>query len=156
MIKRIPGAAVLMLALLMAGSSCAPASVPEAPREPTRDQVSVPDSDLAASLQVENLGDSVRFSLRVTNAAPQPVQLTFPTGQSFDFVVLQEGRELWRWSADMMFTQAIRQEALAPEETRTYSASWSPPAATRGRFVVQGFLTAQEHRLEQQTDFRLP
>lgn len=124
--------------------------------------VSVPASGggssgpLVSSLQVETRPDSVRFVLQVTNTGPSPVTLEFPNGQSFDFVVTRDGREAWRWSADRMFTQALRSETLAPGETRTYDAAWSPPAGTAGDFVARGFLTARDHRAEQQTQFRLP
>lgn len=156
MIPHFPPTALLLLALLAVSSSCAPVGVPESPREAVRDREAGQPAALAASLQVESLGDSVRFSLRVTNASPLPAGLTFRTGQSFDLVVLQGEREVWRWSADMMFTQAIRYETLEPEETWSYGATWTPPAGTRGRFEVRAFLTAEEQRLEQRTEFRLP
>jgi hypothetical protein len=116
----------------------------------------MPASGLAASLHTESFADSVRFHLRVTNASEAPVELTFPTGQSFDFVVLQNGREVWRWSGDRMFTQAIREERLAPGETRSFSAEWQPPASLRGELEVRAVLTALEHRLEQRSHFRIP
>lgn len=112
---------------------------------------------LVSSLQVETSADSVRFVLQVTNASAAPVGLEFSSGQSFDFVVSRDGAELWRWSADRMFTQALRSETLAPGETRTYEAAWRPPAAdTRGELVARGFLTARGATAEQQTRFRLP
>jgi hypothetical protein len=111
---------------------------------------------LVSSLQVETRGDSVRFLLQVTSTATEPVTLTFPSGQSADFMVLQGDRELWRWSADRMFTQAIRTETLAPGETRSYEAVWTRPAGVRGELVARGVLSAREHRVEQQSHFRLP
>jgi hypothetical protein len=143
---------VLALPLLVA---CAPASAPEAIHEPAREGDAM-QTGLASSLHAESFGDSVRFTLRITNTSGRPLELTFPTGQSFDFVVTQDGRQVWRWSDDMMFTQAIRNERLAAEETRTYSETWRPRPGMRGEFTVQGTLTAQQHRVEQRTTFRLP
>lgn len=111
---------------------------------------------LVSSLQVETAADSVRFVLQVTNASEAPVRLEFPSGQSFDFVVTRGGAELWRWSADYVFTQALRSETLGPGETRTYEASWRPPAGTRGELVARGFLTAGGTQAEQQARFRVP
>lgn len=111
---------------------------------------------LVSTLQVEPFADSVRFSLQVTNAAARPVALEFASGQSHDFVVSRDGAEVWRWASDRMFTQAIRADTLAPAETRTYTATWQPPAGTRGEFVARGFLTARGHEAEQQARFRLP
>lgn len=111
---------------------------------------------LVSSLQVEPFPDSVRFSLQVTNTGSQPVTLQFPSGQSFDFVVSRGGAELWRWSADRMFTQAVRTETLAPGETRSFDAAWQPPVGTSGELVARGFLTARGETAEQQARFSLP
>jgi hypothetical protein len=156
MVRRIRGGLTSVFLWLGLLAGCTPASVSESPGDLARDQPAMPANGLAASLQTESFADSVRFHLRLTNASDAAVELTFPTGQSFDFVVSQGGREVWRWSADQMFTQAIRHERLAPGETREYTARWTPPAAVRGEFEVRGWLTAQEHRLEQRTALRLP
>src|SRR5690606_11346583 len=37
--------------------------------------------------------------------------VVFPNGQAFDFVVEQDGRELWRWSAGRAFSQAVVRRA---------------------------------------------
>lgn len=113
-------------------------------------------TSLVSSLQVEPFADSVQFHLSVTNPAAEPVQLTFPSGQSFDFVVMDNGREVWRWSGDQMFTQAIRTETLQPGQTQSYRATWMAPSGMSGEFTVRGMLTAQEHRVEQETRVRLP
>jgi hypothetical protein len=136
--------------------ACTPAAGPEGQPDPSREAIIPLDNQIASSLQAESLADSVGFTLSLTNVSSEPLPLTFPTGQSFDFVVMDGGRELWRWSEGMMFTQAIRQETLSPEETRTFTAWWSPPAGTRGEFTVRGHLTALEHRAEQEIGFRVP
>lgn len=115
-----------------------------------------PAAGLVPSLQVRPAGNTVHFTLQVSNASNAPVPLEFSSGQSFDFVVLQGGREVWRWSADQMFTQALRSETLAPGATRTYEATWSPPAGLGGELTATGVLTATNRRLEQRSVFRLP
>ncbi len=138
----------ILLAAVLAGTyACVPGGTVSAASH---------TSPLVSSLQVETRGDSIRFLLQVTNAEAGPVTLTFPSGQSADFVVLQGGRELWRWSADQMFTQAVRTETLPPGGTRSYEALWTRPAGVRGELVARGVLTAREHRVEQQAHFRLP
>jgi hypothetical protein len=111
---------------------------------------------LLPSVQITTFGDSVRFDLQVTNTTAEPVELEFRSGQEFDFVVERDGQELWRWSADQMFTQAIRRRTLPPGETLTFTAAWTPAPQLRGEYVVRGVLTAAEHRVEQQARFRLP
>ena len=147
----------LLVAIVLA--ACAPQQ-PE-PQPPSEDRAPMADSaagstSLVSSLQVEPSADSVQFHLSVTNASAEPVQLTFPSGQSFDFTVTDNGREVWRWSADQMFTQAVRTEMLQPGQTQSYRAAWIPPSGLSGEFMVRGMLTAQEHRVEQETRVRLP
>jgi len=135
---------------------CAPGSAPEGQPEPSPEEAEgVEAQQVVSSLQAETAGDSVRFTLRVTNASESPVALTFPTGQSYDFVVHDGGEEVWRWSGDMMFTQAIRTESLAAGETLEFSEWWTPARAAAEEYIVRGHLTAQEHRAEQETRFRV-
>lgn len=143
------------MAALSACASGDPEPVPPADQAAAVTE-SPENGPLVSSLQVETHADTLRLLLQVTNTAQEPVSLTFRSGQSADFVVTGEGRELWRWSGDQMFTQAIRNERLAPGETRTFEAAWSPAVDLRGTVTVRGFLTAEEHRAEQQAEVQLP
>lgn len=113
-------------------------------------------SDLLPSVQAAAQGDSVEFLLQVTNTTDSTVDLVYPTGQSFDFVVSDSaGREVWRWSADRMFTQAVRQEGLAPGETITHSVVWPAADQPRGDYSVLGTLTVGDRTVQQRTEFTL-
>jgi len=146
---KLRSALALALFLLAGAAACTP-------RETVPGPSAASAGPLVSSLQVETSTDSVRFVLQVTNATAAPMALEFSSGQTFDFVVLDGERELWRWSADRMFTQALRSETLAAGETRTYEAAWRPPAGVRGRLVARGYLTARGLRAEQQSYFQLP
>lgn len=111
---------------------------------------------LLPSLQASTLDDSVHFVLQVTNTGTEPVELRFRSGQSHDFVVLDGEREIWRWSGEMMFTQALRRETLAPGATLTFEEAWRPPETLQGELVAVGRLVAENHPIEQRTRFRLP
>ena len=137
-------APVLFACLLLA--SCAP-------HDPGR--LPPPASDLLPTVQAEMHGDSVHFVLQVTNTTTAPVPLNFTTGQSYDFVVKQADREIWRWSGGRSFTQALRDVVLAAGETRRYDASWAPPAGATGEFVVDATMMLRERPVAQSTRFRL-
>jgi hypothetical protein len=137
---RIP-AVVALIVLLLSPAACAA-------------RADGGDGPLASSLHVESFADSVRFSLQVTNASRQPVRLTFPTAQLFEFVVEDGGQELWRWSAERMFAQALHELTLAGGETRTFEATWQPPVQRR-ELTVRARLVGQPYRVEQQTRFHL-
>ena len=61
---------------------------------------------------------SIRFALDVTNPTKKDVELTFPDGQTHDFVVLDSvGREVYRWGAGRMFTQSVQNRTIDGGET---------------------------------------
>lgn len=114
------------------------------------------NAPLLASVKATPTADSVRFVFQVTNTGTSPLALRYSSGQSFDFVVSRDGREVWRWSADRMFTQALRDATLAGGETLQFEAAWRPePGLPAGEYTVTGELTAQPGARQRAT-FRLP
>lgn len=111
---------------------------------------------LLPSVQAYTSGGDVYLVLQVTNTTTAPIEVTFPTGQSYDFVVSQGGRELWRWSEGQMFTQIVREEVIGVGETLRYEAIWEAPSGASGEFEVVGRLTAADHEVEQVARFGLP
>ncbi|WP_216828347.1 BsuPI-related putative proteinase inhibitor [Alkalihalobacterium elongatum] len=102
-------------------------------------------STLATSLKVEKEEDKLSFTISLTNKGEEAVMLEFPTGQLFDFIVVNEKSEvLYKYSEGMMFTQAIVQKEVGPSETISFSDEWDlmvdgqrvPP----GRYRVLGEL----------------
>ena len=127
-----------------------------APFDPGADAAAADASPLLASVKASTFGaDSAVFSLQVTNTAAAPLELRFSSGQTFDFIVSRGAQEVWRWSSEQMFTQALRSETLAPGETRTYTATWVPVPRVSGEYTVRARLTAQNVQTEQTTSFRL-
>ncbi len=112
--------------------------------------------DLAVSMEVEVRPDRVHLLLHVTNGGREPVSFTFPTSQRYDFAVTaQAGEQVWQWSSDMAFLQAISHDTLSPGDTWDMDAEWDP-GDHAGAFQARGWLTAEDSRLEQQTGFELP
>lgn len=90
-----------------------------------------PSETIVATVVVANRGDSA-------------VTLTFATTQRYDFALTDgSGREVWRWSSDRAFGQAIGEETLEPGGRRSYSERLRAPAAPgpyrlAGTIVVMG------------------
>jgi hypothetical protein len=91
---------------------------------------------------------NVRITLRNT---AQPVTLTFPTGQTFDFVIRNEkGETLYRWSDGKAFPQVVRTEVFGPGEksfliqVRLVGPDHNP--LPQGRYVAEGWLTTMGTR----------
>lgn len=117
---------------------------------------SVPGSqDLVSSMEVKVSPSSVRFILHVTNNGDEPLELTFTSSQRYDFIVeSRAGEEVWRWSDDMAFLQALSQDTLPPGDSWDMDAVWDPGDRT-GEYVATGVLTAREHEMRQSAAFRL-
>lgn len=110
---------------------------------------------VASSLDV-SVGPDVEFSLHVTNNAQKRVELTFPSGQTYDVAVLDSvGREVWRWSEGRIYTQALQNRVLEANETLSYQAEWNPQAL-RGSFVAIASLRSENHPIERRVNFSLP
>ena len=111
---------------------------------------------LASSLRV-TVDDGVELAFHVTNASDRKLELTFPSGQTHDFMILDAAqREIWRWSRERMFTQAVQTKMLDGGETLTFDERWRPSALTPGTYTAVALLTSDNHRIESRVEFRLP
>jgi hypothetical protein len=96
-------------------------------------------------------GRPVTFAVVVENRGAQTTPLVFATGQSFDLVISRDGREVWRWSAGQVFSQAVRNEEMRPGERRAERITWpgtdqQGQALEPGTYEARGLLTT-EHPL---------
>ena len=91
----------LILTLLTAGGiafACGPrqseSEAASAPAVPTRLPANAPA--LATTLEL-SVGEGVDLRLHVTNTSGKKIEMTFPTGLTHDFYILDaSGREVWR------------------------------------------------------------
>jgi len=95
---------------------------------------------LTGFLEAARSDAGVDLTFTVTNEGDDPVELTFPSGFQADFVVLNGDREVWRWSDDRAFVQAIATETLAPGASLTFEETCPDPG--EGAFVVEATLQA--------------
>jgi hypothetical protein len=109
---------------------------------------------ISSSLDVR-VGDGVRFDFRITNAGGGTVEVRFPSGQTHDIAVLDSlGREVWRWSAGRLFTQALRNRVLHSNDTLAFGERWS--VAPRGRYVAVATLASRNLPIERRVGFTVP
>lgn len=115
----------------------------------------ITSAPLASSLGVK-VDEGVEFVFHVTNAGEKKLELTFPSGQTHDFVVLDTlGREVWRWSEGRMFTQSLQNKMLGTGETLSYDDRW-PVKSAHGRFVAVAQLKSRNFPVETRVDFEIP
>ena len=98
----------------------------------------------------------VTLTLTVTNPSAAPATIDFSSGQHCDFTVSDASTEaqLWRWSADMLFTQALSAETIPAHGTLVYSAQWKPPGP--GSYVAAGSLVSRSHRADATATVSVP
>ena len=71
--------------------------------------------DLSEELTVNEKSGRLLLKLTVRNEGTEAYTVAHPTGQNYDFALLDaKGREIWRWSDGMAFTQAQQTYTLAP------------------------------------------
>jgi hypothetical protein len=109
---------------------------------------------VAAQLYVHANDSTVRLAFHVANTGKKRVELNFPSGQTYDFVILDTlGREMWRWGNGRMFTQAVRNKSLAGGEALDLEETWKESSLPPGRYTARALLTSENFPLVQQTEF---
>lgn len=113
------------------------------------------EQGVIADLYVRMSESEIRFSLHVVNNTKKRVELTFPTGQTHDFVVVDSlGREVWSWSRGRMFTQTLRNKLLAGGESLEIEETMDarsplPP----GRYVARATLKSVNYPIAREAEF---
>ncbi len=113
------------------------------------------DTAITAELNL-TVADRITFEFKITNNSSKRVELRFPNGQTHDFVVLDSlGREVWRWSAGKMFTQALQNKLLDQHQSIAFEHSWKNPNAS-GTLTAVAKLASRNYPLEQRAQFVIP
>lgn len=113
------------------------------------------DQGVTSHVMVDTARGDVRFAIEVHNDTRKRVELTFPDGRTHDFVVLDAtGREVWRWSAGRLFTQAMQNRLLDSHDSAVFDERWSPPAP--GQYTLVAHLRSENYPVQQRVEFALP
>lgn len=79
---------------------------------------------LSADRTVYAPGEPVELTLAVANPGSTSLTLTAPSSQRYDFTVLKDAAEIWRWSAGRMFLTVLTDLTIPPGETRAFTEVW--------------------------------
>ncbi|OIB57016.1 BsuPI-related putative proteinase inhibitor [Natrialba sp. SSL1] len=94
--------------------------------------------------------DTVALAFTVRNEGTETATLRFSDACKAEFVVQDEGREVWRYTDGRMFAQMLSADELDPDEEATYEAEWEEPQS--GEFTVVAELQARETTCEARTE----
>jgi hypothetical protein len=111
------------------------------------------DARIDTKLNVSIEQHDVRLALDVRNVGGKHAELTFPSGQSYDFVVVDSlGKEVWRWSHHRMFTQGVQNKQLGSGESLQVAETWKQ-GARPGRYTAIATLKSTNFPVEQRVEF---
>lgn len=109
---------------------------------------------ITAALDVRAEAASIHFALQVVNSGKKTIELTFPSGQTHDFAIVDSlGREVWRWSTGRLFTQALQNRMLSRGDAMSMTESWNAPSLRPGRYIAIATLKSQNYPLRETMEF---
>jgi hypothetical protein len=115
------------------------------------DSVAKMNGDFAVKIEPHAL----RFALNVTNASKKHVELTFPSGQQYDFTVLDSaGRQVYRWGAGRMFTQSVQNKLIDGGKTLNIDER-AETTLPHGKYVAVATLRSSNFPMQQRSTFEL-
>ncbi|QTH41467.1 hypothetical protein J4772_28615 [Cohnella sp. LGH] len=80
---------------------------------------------LQTKLQTKMDKDSVKLLFSLDNLSDRELKLTFGSGMRYDFAVYDSGdEEIYRWSNDKSFTQALIEMKLKPSDSIEFEEEW--------------------------------
>lgn len=110
---------------------------------------------LASSFGVHVDSSQVHFALDVANIGDRHVELAFPSGRAYDFMVVDSlGRQVWHWAEGRMFTQAMRTKLLGKGDDMRIEESWDH-AKMHGRYVAVAILNSSNYPVVEKVEFVL-
>jgi hypothetical protein len=110
---------------------------------------------LASAFRVSHDKKAFHFALDVTNPGKKHLELIFPSGQEYDFSVLDTGgKEVFRWSAAKMFTQS-RQNHLLDGGDTMHIEEEAPAQLPQGSYVAVATLRSSNFPVEERIAFAM-
>ena len=114
-----------------------------------------PSVSLPATLSAR-VDTVVTLTLTVSNPSSAPADVTFGSGQRYDFTISDgsTGAQLWRWSMGIAFTQSLSTLTIPANGTLVFTQSWKP--TQKGALVATGSLVSVSHRADAKLSITVP
>lgn len=109
--------------------------------------------EIKSAFAVSASPNALHFALNVTNPGKKGIELTFPSGQQYDFIVHDSvGREVYRWGKGRMFTQSLQNKVLDGGETQRFEEHASTKLAP-GSYVAVATLRSSNYPVQERVAF---
>jgi len=126
-------------------------SAPAARKKQTPKSVTKITSSFAVAVEPNGL----RFALDLANVGRKHVELSFPDGQTHEFAVLNsEGREVYRWGKQRMFTQSVQNRLLDSGDS-LHIAEHATTDLPPGDYVAVATLRSTNFPVQERVAFQL-
>ena len=110
---------------------------------------------LSSAFHVSHDKRSFHFALDVTNPGKKHLELNFPSGQEYEFSVLDvAGKEVFRWSNAKMFTQS-RQNRLLDGGDTMHIEEDGPAQLPVGSYVAVATLRSANYPVQERVAFEM-
>jgi hypothetical protein len=141
--KMVLAGSMIILAVVAVGCAAGPAE--EKPKVSGSSVTSTEKTDgfsvsLTAEPRIVEPGGGVSLTLAVRNLSAEPRTFEMTSGQTYDFAAFEkDGKEVWKWSSGMMFTQALRSETIKAGESKVFKVSWPTAGLKSASHTVEGY-----------------
>lgn len=103
------------------------------------------NSDNLLQDSYQMLTEAENFKFIFTNTSENNLELNFNSGQKFEFILSKDGKEAWKYSNEMMFTQALETITLKPGETIEFLLNKDElPKEFTGEHTFEFYIVANE------------
>jgi hypothetical protein len=110
---------------------------------------------IASEFKVRPHPKALEFALHVTNPTKKSVELVFPSGQEYEFSVMDStGTEVYRWGTGRMFTQSLQNRLLDGGETMRIEER-AEKTLPVGSYTAVATLRSTNYPMEQRFSFQL-
>jgi len=77
---------------------------------------------------IYRVGTTITVQYTVTNQSKEPIELTFPTSQQYNWTITDaEGNQVYDWQAGKAFAQVVTKLTIAAGDSDTFESSWAIP-----------------------------
>lgn len=122
---------------------------------PARRGADTTPAHIAPTFVVTTRQRDVHFALVIRNEGRKHVELAFPSGQAYDFTVLDgRGKEVYRWANGRMFTQSRQNRMLDGGDTLRIEEVAAPSLAP-GSYVAVATLNSSNFPVQERVAFQL-
>lgn len=92
-------------------------------------------------------GEPIIIKLKIFNCSDEEIVFHFRSSQRFDFSILKEKEEIWRWSKDRFFAQVLGKVILEQDKIIIYEEKFEAELKA-GSYQVMGKLTSKNRPLK--------